>query len=58
MYNLIKKLTSVFSVSGCESHINELIAKEAAPYADEIKVDPMGNLICLKKGKDSSKKVA
>ena len=57
MYNLIKKLTSVFSVSGCESHINELITKEAAPYADEIKVDPMGNLICLKKGKDPSKKV-
>ncbi len=57
MYNLIKKLTATFSVSGCESHIAEIIKNEALPYADDIKLDPLGNLICLKKGKDSSKKV-
>ncbi len=57
MYSLIKKLTATFSVSGCESHIADLIAKEAKGFADEIKTDPMGNLICLKKGKDSSKRV-
>ncbi len=57
MYNLIKKLTSAFSVSGCEEEIASLIKEEASAFADEIDTDAMGNLICLKKGKDSSKKV-
>ncbi len=57
MYNLIKKLTSVFSVSGCESKIAEIIKNEAEQFADDITTDAMGNLICLKKGKDSSKKI-
>lgn len=57
MYNLIKKLTAVFSVSGCEGHIAEIIKNEAQGFADEISTDKMGNLICLKKGKDSTKKV-
>ncbi len=57
MYSLIKKLTSTFSVSGCESHITEIIKEEVKGFADEITTDSLGNLICLKKGKDNSKKV-
>ena len=38
------------SVSGREDKIRELIKKEIEPYADEIKVDKLGNLIARKKG--------
>lgn len=57
MYNLIKKFTSAFSVSGDESALRDLIEKEIAPYTDRVSIDPMGNLIAFKKGEDSDKKL-
>ena len=48
---LLRKLIAVPGVSGREHNIREAIIKEAQPYADEITVDPMGNLIVRKKGK-------
>jgi len=46
----IKKLSNCFSPSGREKNIRELIMNEIKDYADEIKVDPLGNLIVRKKG--------
>ena len=46
---LIKKLSNCFSPSGREKNIRELIMNEIKDYADEIKVDPLGNLIVRKK---------
>lgn len=57
MYNLMKKFTSAFSVTGEEGDLRNIIKDEIAPYADSISVDPMGNLIVLKKGKSSDKKL-
>ncbi len=53
----IKKYINPFSVTGCEERLAALIAEDMKPYADSISTDPMGNLICFKKGGDSSKKV-
>ncbi|MBQ8546484.1 MAG: M42 family metallopeptidase [Clostridia bacterium] len=50
MMDLIKKLMNVPSVSGREEKIREVIKNEVSPYADEITVDAMGNLIARKKG--------
>ena len=50
MIDLIKRLMLTPSVSGREDKIRELIKKEIEPYADEIKVDKLGNLIARKKG--------
>lgn len=50
MTDLIKRLMFTPSVSGREDKIRELIKKEIEPYADEIKVDKLGNLIARKKG--------
>ena len=50
MTELIKKLMFTPSVSGREDKIRETIKNEVAPYADEITVDAMGNLIVRKKG--------
>lgn len=49
MKSLIKKLVETVGPSGYESKIREVIRKEVEDYADDIRVDPMGNLI-VKKG--------
>lgn len=44
--DLIKKLTEAWGPSGYEHHVRELIRAEVAQYADEVRVDRLGNLIC------------
>ncbi len=53
---LIKELCDLHGVSGNEGEVRNFIKEQITPFADEISVDTMGNLIALKKG-DSSKKV-
>jgi endoglucanase len=45
MKPLIQKLTETFSPSGYESAIREVIRREVKPFADELRVDALGNLI-------------
>lgn len=47
---LMKNLSNCFSPSGREKNVRELITNEIKDYADEIKVDALGNLIARKKG--------
>jgi endoglucanase len=47
---LIKELSNCFSPSGREDKIRKLITNEIKDYVDDIKVDPLGNLIVRKKG--------
>ena len=56
MAMLIKELCNLHGVSGNETEVRNFIKEQITPFADEITVDTMGNLIALKKG-DSSKKV-
>ena len=44
-------------VPGYEKRIRDLVIKTVKPYADDLSVDNLGNVIALKKGKDSSKRV-
>lgn len=53
---LIKELCNLSGVSGNEGAVRNFIKEKITAFADEIKVDTMGNLIALKKG-DSRKKV-
>ncbi len=48
MKPLIKKLTEAFSPSGYESVVREIIRDEVKRFADEIRVDALGNLIVRK----------
>lgn len=52
----IKRYITPFSVTGNEEKLAAIIAGDMKPYADSIYTDPMGNLICFKKGEDSTKK--
>ncbi len=57
MIELTKKLVELYGPSGFEDTIREVIREEVVPYADELSVDPMGNLIALKKGDGTGLKV-
>ena len=48
MKPLIQKLVETVSPSGYESRIRELIRAEIESYADEVRVDALGNLIARK----------
>ncbi|NJO84949.1 MAG: M42 family metallopeptidase, partial [Blastochloris sp.] len=43
---LIKRLVEAWGPSGYEHHVRDLIRAEAELLADEVRVDPLGNLIC------------
>ncbi|MBN8619737.1 MAG: M20/M25/M40 family metallo-hydrolase [Anaerolineae bacterium] len=46
MKELIRKLVEAWGPSGYEHNVREIIRAEVADLADEITVDPLGNLIC------------
>lgn len=54
---LLKELTSLNGVSGNEHAVREFIKIAVKDYADNIRVDTMGNLIAFKKGKAGKFKV-
>lgn len=53
---MLKALTSLCGVSGCEDEVRSYIEKEISVYCDEIFTDKLGNLIAFKKGRSSEKK--
>jgi endoglucanase len=57
MNDLIKKLVEVYGPSGFESQIRDLVHSEIEAFADEITVDPLGNLIAFNKGDGSGLKI-
>ncbi len=50
MKELIKELTEAYGPPGYEQAVREIVQNRVAPYADEVEVDPLGNLHVLKKG--------
>ncbi len=50
MYNLLKKLTAIPSITGRERKLGEYILSEIKDYVDDAYFDTMGNLIAFKKG--------
>ncbi|MDH5365770.1 MAG: M42 family metallopeptidase [Cyclobacteriaceae bacterium] len=53
---LLKSICEEAGVPGYESRIRNLIIDEVRSLVDELEVDNMGNVIAIKKGKDSSLK--
>ena len=47
---LLRKLSNAHGVSGSEGNVYALIKKELKGHVDEIREDPMGNLIAIKHG--------
>lgn len=53
-FELLKRLNAAHGPSGDEGEIRQVIADLAAPYADEMTTDTMGNLIIRKRGEGPS----
>lgn len=54
MFDLIKKLTSSYGVSGNEEEIKNVITKEIENNISKLYTDTLGNLICIKEGKEKT----
>jgi len=52
---LLRKITEVAGAPGHEQRVRDLVIKEVTPLVDEIKVDNMGNVYAIKKGKENKK---
>lgn len=50
MLNLIKQLCELDGVAGWEDEVRAFLKEHAAAYADEIRVDGLGNLFVFKRG--------
>jgi putative aminopeptidase FrvX len=55
--SLLKAICETPGVPGHEQKVRELITEELKGYTDDLYTDNMGNLIALKRGKSSDKKV-
>ncbi len=52
---LLSKICKVPGAPGYEQRVRELIIKELDGYVDEIELDPMGNVIAIKRGEDDTR---
>jgi endoglucanase len=50
MLNTVKTLCALNGVASWEDDVRKYLKEQAAPYADEMRVDALGNLIIFKKG--------
>ncbi len=57
LYTTLQKLCATPSVSGREETIREVLGERIAPFADELRTDPLGNLIAVKRGSGTGKSV-
>lgn len=55
MKELLKELCACGGVSGYEDEVRQCIQRHIQPYADQMIVDPLGNLLALKKGRQARK---
>ena len=49
-FKLLEKLCNACAVSGDEGEVRKIVVEEVKPYADEVKVDALGNVLVTKKG--------
>ncbi|SJZ38359.1 M42 family metallopeptidase [Selenihalanaerobacter shriftii] len=52
--DFLKKLSNQTGISGSEEKLSKMVREVFSKYTDEIKTDPLGNLITLRKGESSS----
>jgi putative aminopeptidase FrvX len=53
----LEKLSNAYGVTGRENKVRDLLEQMLKPYADEIQIDRMENIIAIKKGKPKAPKI-
>jgi len=54
-FPLLKEICEMPGAPGFEQRIRELVISYVTPLVDEVSVDPMGNVIAVKKGKEDKR---
>lgn len=54
-FKLLEKLCNACAVSGDEGEVRKIVLEEVKPYADEVKVDALGNVLVTKRGSGKSR---
>ena len=49
-FKLLEKLCNACAVSGDEGEVRKIVLEEVKPYADEVRVDALGNVLATKRG--------
>jgi len=52
---LLEKLCNLIAVSGDEDEVRKIVLEEVKPYADEVKVDALGNVLAVKHGRGAKR---
>ena len=53
---LLEKLCNAIAISGDEGEVRKIVMDEIKPYADEVKVDALGNVLATRLGRTRSGK--
>ncbi|HKY54007.1 MAG TPA: M20/M25/M40 family metallo-hydrolase [Anaerolineales bacterium] len=48
---LLERLCNVIAISGDEGEVRKIVLEEIKPYADEVRVDALGNVLATKSGR-------
>ncbi|MGD0160254.1 MAG: M42 family metallopeptidase [Candidatus Bathyarchaeia archaeon] len=54
---LLRDLSNAFGPSGNEEQVREILKTELQPYADDVRVDKLGNILFFHNGQESSPKI-
>jgi tetrahedral aminopeptidase len=54
-FRLLERLCNAVSVSGDESEVRKIVLEEIEPYADETKVDALGNVLATRAGRGAKR---
>ena len=54
---LLAEICEVAGAPGHEQRVREIVLREVKPLVDEIKIDNMGNVVAIKKGKEGKKRM-
>ena len=52
---LLAEICEVAGAPGHEQRVREIVLREIKPLVDEIKIDNMGNIVAIKKGKENKR---
>ena len=53
---LLERLCNIIAISGDEGEVRKIVLEEIKPYAEEIRVDALGNVLATRRGRSQSGK--
>ena len=54
---LLERLCNVIAVSGDEAEVRRIVLEEIRPYAQEVKVDALGNVLAVRSGRGRTRRL-